>query len=170
MKNDLAPYLAQEVTLTLPLSAVLRLVDEPTSPAMTTAELRPPLALPAIGAKFEGGVYAGLSIENERPVALILLPNEEDLTWQQAKEWADKSAGVLPSRFDLLVLLKNLRHEFKTDDCYWSADEFADYAEYAWVQNFSYGYQDYWPKSRKCRARAVRRVQTKGGLSREILG
>ena len=162
MKNDLASYLAQEVTLTLPLSAVLRLAEEPVNVSLTAIE-QP--ALPAIGAEFEGGVYAGLSIENERPVALVLLPNQaESVTWQQAKDWAaamaggkGKPGGLLPSRFDQLVLFKNLKHEFK-EDWYWSGEELAGNAEYAWGQFFSLGTQHGWHKSLKGRARAVRRV------------
>lgn len=163
MKNDLTEeYLRQEVTVTLPLSALLRIAEP--QPLQQDVELstvslgRSAIETPAIGAAYEGGVYAGVSIENEQPVALVLLPGEaEEVTWQQAKDWAAASGGGLPSRIDQLVLFKNLKAEFK-EAVYWSGEEFAGGAEYAWFQFFSDGYQLSWHKGFRSRARAVRRV------------
>src|SRR5688572_13285667 len=113
MKNDLKPeHLSQEVTVVLPLSVVLR-INEQTAQAAVAAPASTSFAsLPAIGAKMESGIYAGLSIENERPVALVLLPGDEKLTWHDAVTWAEKQGGALPSRIDQLVLFKNLKGEF----------------------------------------------------------
>jgi hypothetical protein len=40
---------------------------------------------------------------------------------------------------------------------YWSCEQYAGAAAYAWSQGFDYGYQDYGRKYRELRARAVRR-------------
>jgi hypothetical protein len=71
--------------------------------------------------------------------------------------WAEKQGGVLPSRVDQLVLWQNLKGEFKKE-AYWSSEQNADDAAYAWYQYFSYGGQDYSGKGGEFRARAVRRV------------
>ena len=103
------------------------------------------LEVPAIGAEWQGGLYAGLSLEDNRPVHLILLPGEADgkngeLNWKDAGVWAEKQGGTLPSRIDQLVLLKHLKAEFKAD-WYWSGEQHASYASYAWCQGFGYGGQ-----------------------------
>jgi hypothetical protein len=43
------------------------------------------------------------------------------------------------------------------DDWYWSSTQHASYDDYAWLQGFDDGYQDYGNKSARLRARAVRR-------------
>ena len=123
-------------------------------------------SLPAIGtawASFDqtrgahSGIYAGLSLENERPVALVLLPEEIEANWKDATAWADEQDGDLPSRIDQRVLFKNLKSEFKTE-AYWSCEPYAGAESYAWYQYFGYGRQDFNPKHDELRARAVRRV------------
>lgn len=156
MKNDLRPeHLSQEVTVCLPLGVVLRITEQ--APQAATAA---PIAfanLPSIGAEYEGGIFAGLSIENEQPVALVLLPGDESLTWSDAVAWAEKQGGALPSRIDQLVLFKNLKGEFQ-EAWYWSGEQFAGNSGYAWGQDFGYGLQGITRKGGSCRARAVRRL------------
>ncbi len=43
-------------------------------------------------------------------------------------------------------------------DAYWTSTQYAGHPEYAWLQFFSDGFQDYWHKSFKLRGVAVRRV------------
>jgi hypothetical protein len=113
---------------------------------------------PAIGAEFNGGVYAGVTVHDNRPHHLVLLPGEaQDLNWSDAVRWAESQGGYLPSRFDQLVLFRNLKSEF-AEEIYWSGEEYAGLAEFAWGQGFGGGDQDYWHKGSKYRARAVRRV------------
>lgn len=115
-------------------------------------------SLPKIGTACHGGIYAGLSLEKNLPVALILLPGDlDDGPWADAASWAEKRGGVLPSRIDLLVLFDNLKSEFKPD-WYWSGTPYAGAESYAWYQHFDYGSQDNTHKHDKLRARAVRRV------------
>jgi hypothetical protein len=115
--------------------------------------------LPAIGAAwphFEG-LYAGITIHQDMPHALVLLPGEDNLPWEKAKAWASERDGMLPSRFDGLVLFKNLKAQFK-EAWYWTSDEYAPDADYAWIQDFDYGVQVTSRKSSDYRCRAVRRV------------
>ena len=114
-------------------------------------------ALPAIGAAFEGGLYAGLTLHEGRPHALVLLPGDESKDWKAAGAWAAEQGGILPSRIDLLVLWQNLPKEFR-EEYYWSSETYARYADYAWNQSFDYGYQVDVRKSDDGRCRAVRRV------------
>jgi hypothetical protein len=159
MRNDLTPeQLKQPINVTLPLGVVLGLVDE--SQEVISLQLSEFSGLPSIGAKWEGGIRAGLSLENERPVALVLLPGEFEGTWKDTVAWAEKQGGVLPSRIDQLVLFKNLKSEFK-ETYYWSGEEYAPDPDYAWGQCFSYGGQFFSHKVSAWRARAVRRVVLK---------
>jgi hypothetical protein len=45
------------------------------------------------------------------------------------------------------------------EDWYWSSTQYAGDASFAWCQNFDFGYQDYYRKGNKLRARAVRRFK-----------
>src|SRR5258708_37671382 len=120
---------------------------------------RAPIGTPKIGGPWAtGGIYAGLSLENERPVALILLPGDAgDLTWEQAKAWAAEKEASLPSRIDQLLLFKNLKSQFQ-GAWYWSGEPNAGAESWAWGQYFYYGYQIITHKGTKFRARAVRRI------------
>ena len=116
------------------------------------------ISLPAIGAAFSGGIFAGITLHEDKLHALVLLPDDgEDMEWPDALEWAAKRDGVLPSRIDMLILFKNLRAQFKKD-WYWTSEENPVYADYAFIQLFGYGDQGYGRKGNDYRARAVRRV------------
>jgi len=159
MRNDLTTeQLQQPVTVTLPLGAILRLAESDRQVAgapdvHTSASFNPP----AIGDPYEGGIYAGITLECSLPQALVLLPGDEELNWKDAIAWAEKQGGALPSRIDQLVLLQNLKAQFQ-GRAYWSAEQHAADSDYAWYQYFSYGYQDSLSIRRKLRARAVRRL------------
>lgn len=114
-------------------------------------------SLPPIGTECDGAIYAGLSIADNSPIALWLLPGDENLPWKDAVAWAEKQGGVLPSRIDQLVLFKNLNDHFQPE-WYWSGAQYAGFADYAWVQNFDDGTQRFSHESDYHRARAVRRV------------
>jgi len=113
--------------------------------------------LPEIGEPCKGGIYAGLTIDNNKPMALVLLPGESDeLKWKPANDWAVTVGGELPSRIDGLVLFQNLKAEFKPE-YYWTAVPYAGNDAYAWYQSFNDGNQPRGHKSNEVRARAVRR-------------
>ncbi|HXC40665.1 MAG TPA: hypothetical protein VN667_17140 [Burkholderiales bacterium] len=120
---------------------------------------------PAIGERYRflyekthTGIYAGITLHIEQPMALVLLDGEsESLSYAEACEWAKGLGGELPSRVDALLLYKRLKDEFK-EAAYWTNEVYAADADYAWGQDFGYGDQNFWRKSTKLRARAVRRV------------
>ncbi len=165
MRNDLTTeQLQQPVTVTLPLGVVLDLAE--------TTRLMPSEAIvgqvhtfgsfntPAIGDAYEGGIYAGLTLLDNRVKALVLLPGDEELKWKDAIAWAENQGCVLPSRIDQLVLFQNLKDQFK-EQAYWSGEQHAADSGYAWYQNFDTGYQSLSNVYSELRARAVRRLEIK---------
>jgi hypothetical protein len=161
MKNDLTQeQLNQPITVTLPLSAVLRIgaplpAGGEEALAFGSAALRTGI-FPVIGSKVGDDVYAGMTLDGETPVPLFLLPGEFSGTWEDAKKWAAAQGGELPSRIDQLVLFKNLKKEFKSE-WYWSGEQHATHSGYAWMQYFDDGSQNYFHQVIIFRARAVRR-------------
>lgn len=113
--------------------------------------------LPAIGAAFEGGVFAGITLHEDRLHALVLLPGDVSKYWRDAMTFAEEQDATLPPRIDMLVLYKNLPKEFKRD-WYWTSEVRPGFAVYAFVQAFAYGNQFYGHEGSDGRARAVRRV------------
>lgn len=108
-----------------------------------------------------GERYAGLVLDADGLAShhLVLLPGEaENITWPNAKDWATKAGGVLPTRQEQALLYANLKAEFQPR-WHWSAEEHESNGSGAWGQNFNYGNQDINGKSYEGRARAVRRVR-----------
>ena len=88
----------------------------------------------------------------------ILLPGDNDAaTWQEQMNWAKEKGGDLPNRVEQAMLFDRFKDEFQKE-CYWSNTQPANYSDYAWMQNFNYGYQLNNLKSYEYRARAVRRL------------
>lgn len=116
------------------------------------------IALPTLK---KGERWAGICLgEDGKPSHhLILLPSEaESVTWDQAKTWAKKAGGELPTRQEQSLLYANLKAQFKSA-WYWSGEQHAAYSDSAWVQPFGFGYQSLSHKSDDYRARAVRRIK-----------
>lgn len=108
----------------------------------------------------QGEEYAGIVLgkENEPSYHLILLPDEaEKINWANALKWAASVGGYLPSRRDQAMLYANLKEQFK-EAWYWSSEQYAENADYAWVQYFLNGNQGSYLKDGEWRARAVRRL------------
>ena len=107
----------------------------------------------ASGERFAGPV---LNDDGTLSHYLILLPGEaEEVTWVQAREWAEQQGGELPSRREQSLLFANLKGEFESA-WYWSGEE-AAMSGWAWHQYFGGGYQGSSPQDYELRARAVRR-------------
>jgi hypothetical protein len=88
----------------------------------------------------------------------VLLPGDhDDNKWQAAMDWAKSINGELPTRREQSLLFANCKQHFQ-QDWYWSGEQHASVASYAWSQNFYYGGQDYGHIYRQCRARFVRRL------------
>lgn len=108
----------------------------------------------------KGEHYAGIILGKDGAHGdhVILLPGEADsVTWEQAKAWAKKIGGELPTRREQSLLYANLQEQFKPA-WYWSGEQHAANPDYAWMQHFGDGGQLNDLKSSVCRARAVRRV------------
>jgi len=108
----------------------------------------------------KGEIYAGILLgQNGAPDHhLILLPGDaEGLLWAKAKEFAKKAGGELPTRREQSLLFANLKEEFK-GSWYWSGEQYASDASYAWCQNFINGAQYGHHVDAQCRARSVRRL------------
>lgn len=153
----------EEQTLTLPSRLVTRMLEKvfddapPAAPAPASVRTS---TRPAIGDTYEGGIYAGLTLLDNRVKALVLLPGDEELNWKDAITWAENQGGVLPSRVDQLVLLQNLKAQFQ-ERAYWSGEQHAANSDCAWCQGFGYGGQYGIYVYGKLRARAVRRLEIK---------
>jgi hypothetical protein len=104
--------------------------------------------------------YAGLILgkNGEPDYHLVLLPGDvDDVTWDQAKAFAKKAGGELPTRREQSLLFANLKEEFKKRT-YWSGEAYASDARYAWCQYFGHGVQYSYHTYDQLRARAVRRL------------
>jgi hypothetical protein len=107
----------------------------------------------------KGEHYAGILLDDKGALAhhLVLLAGDTKLSWADAGAWAKKQGGELPTRREQSLLFANLKGKFERD-YYWSSEQHAVGADWAWCQTFSYGLQYYYDKSDELRARAVRRV------------
>lgn len=108
----------------------------------------------------KGEHYAGVVIGADGLPThhLVLMSGSaSDVSWPDAKAWAEKTGGELPTRQEQALLFANLKDHFEAR-AYWSGEQHAASAGYAWCQYFGDGnqYDDY--KSASLRARAVRRL------------
>jgi len=88
---------------------------------------------------------------------LIKLPGDGgDLDHGDALEYAVERGGKLPDRHEARLLMANLADEFEKV-AHWLEDEYEPNTEYAWYQDFGYGYQGHSRKSAELRAVVVRR-------------
>ena len=107
-----------------------------------------------------GEHYAGIILgkDGEPDHHLILLAGEaESVNWAQAKDFAAKAGGELPTRREQSLLFANLKEQFQPR-WYWSGEQHVSDSDYAWFQTFLNGNQNYTNITTKLRARAVRRV------------
>lgn len=56
--------------------------------------------LPKVGQPLRGGTFCGVATVDDRPVAVVLLPDRATpgLSWRRAVTWAEGLGAVLPSR------------------------------------------------------------------------
>jgi hypothetical protein len=108
----------------------------------------------AAGERFAGPI---LNDDGTLSHYLILLPGQtEDVSWDNAKVWAAKQGGELPTRREQSLLFSNLKHQFD-ERAYWSCEQYAGNDACAWCQYFDGGSQFYDGRYGTLRARAVRR-------------
>ncbi len=109
----------------------------------------------------EGERYAGIVIDSAtgQPTHhLILIPQQPEtrLTWDEAIAWAASIDAELPTRQESALLYANLKPAFEPT-WYWTGEQYAGNASYAWGQGFDGGNQYLTGKGYKGRVRAVRR-------------
>jgi hypothetical protein len=114
-------------------------------------------ALPALGANFEGGTFAGITTRADGGhCAVVLLPGTaEDLAWEAAKAWAVEQGGELPTRSVAALLFANVQPAL-SPEWHWTADEYT--ASYAWYCDFFGGFQNGTHKTDELAAVAVRLI------------
>ena len=115
----------------------------------------------------EGEIYVGAIInpDSSGHHIILLLGDFEDVTWQEAMDWAKSIGGDLPDRVEQGMLFKYMKDQFKPK-WYWSNTQHATSSGSAWCHDFSYGSQDFYYgdqdnyyESSELSARAVRRVK-----------
>ena len=106
----------------------------------------------------EGETYAGLILNEDGTPShhLVLLPGETEATWADAKAWATKAGGELPTRREQSLLFANAKAGFKAR-WYWSSEKHEN-GSYAWFQYFDDGDQLTDHVGHGNCARAVRRL------------
>ena len=124
--------------------------------------------LPKIGTAFAGGIYAGIigGTDSQPDYALIHATADFelfDIKWADAITRAQEPINgltdwSLPDRRESRLLTINTPDSFDVRDWYWTSTQHADDSDYAWMQDFDYGYQISNRKSYEGRARAVRRL------------
>ncbi len=141
--------------------------------ASTLSVLSPDIRLadlPCLGAEIPGagGIFGGIApgpMGGSYELCALIVGPEADgrLNWQSAMDFA---AGLdidghtdfsLPTRSEQAILFGSVRSAFSSS-WYWSCEQRAESAGYAWVQDFGDGFQDYGHKANEFRARAVRRL------------
>jgi hypothetical protein len=159
MKNDLTDaHLNQDVTITLPLRALLNIsaIQLPDGARITSIRTN----RPNIGDKGLHGIYAGIARADDQGgdhIVEVLEAGDKPMTWQDAMDWAASIGGTLPTRKEQALLFANVPELFEKE-AYWSCEQYAGLEGSAWFQHFSYGGQDYGRKLSQLRARAVRRL------------
>lgn len=121
------------------------------------------IKFPRIGSPWNGGVYAGIVRGDAGQRDYHLIASNDEIVravWGAAMVWASNltpyagRSWILPARRDQAVLYGNLPELF-AKEWYWSGEEYAPDAAYAWAETFDYGYQDFCRHGFGFRARAV---------------
>lgn len=133
-------------------------------PLSLQAQVAAPLAATVRAALQQGEAYAGLILgKNGAPDHhLVLLAGDiDDVTWSNARDWAARTGGELPTRRELSLLHANLKELFQRV-WYWSAEQSEARSQLVWGQNFSSGIQTMYGRQFHGRACAVRRIPETG--------
>lgn len=125
------------------------------------------ISVPRIGSVWpgQGGTYAGImrGRNGEMDYHLIVGNPIAAMTWGKAKTAATDMVidghkdFTLPFRSEQALQFANVPELFEKE-WYWSSEQHAELAVYAWMQGFDYGGQGSHHKDSEWRARAVRRL------------
>ena len=123
--------------------------------------------VPRIGEAWpdQGGIYAGVmrGRDGAPDYHLIVGPESEEMTWDDAKTWAREREQdghddfTLPFRAEQALQFANVPELFRKE-YYWSSEQHADGSSSAWVQGVVNGSQVWSRQSDSYRARVVRRL------------
>lgn len=116
------------------------------------------IAALALGAPLEGGSFQGiLTLPSGAHVAVVLLSDKpaEELTWADAKKWAESAGGELPARPTAAMLFANAKDQFESE-WHWTSEAYG--GSFAWFQGFDYGVQFSGHVDGNYCARAVRMI------------
>jgi hypothetical protein len=127
------------------------------------------ISIPPVGAYWpgQGGKFRGICRGQSGQSDYLLIEHVDELpvgNWQSAIKAAaaievdGHNDFSLPNRSESALLYANAKDEHLTDDWYWTSEQHASDPDYAWLQVFSYGFQDFYRKDDYYRARAVRRI------------
>ena len=127
------------------------------------------LVAPSIGAEWQGGIYIGIlgGIDGQPDCHIVVSALQfhlHDFNWKNSMDAASTatlnefSDWSLIDRRESRLAAINAPSNFRTDVWYWTSTQYAGYSDYAWVQNFNNGYQDYYRKSNEYSAAFVRRI------------
>lgn len=127
------------------------------------------ITLPQLGTVWpgQGGLFAGimtatdgsefaLILADEKPEE-ITLDHEDATTFAAGLEIDEHKDFSLPDRRESLLLFINLKDQFE-EAYYWTSTQHPDDSSHAFIQYFGYGRQNWYHKSNRYRARAVRRL------------
>jgi hypothetical protein len=127
----------------------------------TTEAAATTISVSAIAIELQPGEhYAGAALDTNGCVRhhLVLLPGVgDDLTHQDALDWAKSVGGELPDRQEQALLFANCKTHLPKRWC-WSSEVHADDASYAWYCSFDDGGQSNSRRSWQAGAVAVRRL------------
>lgn len=162
----------KRVLVTIPDDQVARIVmdyftNNGVLPVIIPPDQLQTINVPPIGSVWsgQGGIFTGLArSHNGQPDCLIITgPEIEATTWEKSKAAAatleidGHKDFSLPFRTEQSLQFANVPELFEKE-WYWSCEQHADNADWAWMQYFDYGYQSLSLKDGHCRARAVRRL------------
>jgi hypothetical protein len=111
-----------------------------------------------------GEEYAGLILGKDGATdyhLILLVGHSSDITWTDAKVWAETMGGELPTRREQTLLFANLSKQFDPR-WYWSSEVLGAPPACAWGHLFSNGFQCFSLHRAKFCARAIRRVPISG--------
>jgi hypothetical protein len=91
--------------------------------------------------------------------ALLAESDHPAAEYAAAFKQGDFGDFYLPSKAELALAWINAPESFKDGEWYWTSTEYAPDTNYAWVQRFSDGFQDYYGKANAYLVRPVRRLK-----------
>lgn len=137
-------------------------MNAPAAPAVVFKTI----SVPSLGeiCPGKGGYFAGLGIGPDGTPHLVYVhvARPGKMKWQEYIDWcktleADGHTDFRPIlRPDGALAYATMKDKFSDDDWYWTGEEVAGYAVFAWIQHFGYGDQGSGRKGNRFLACAVR--------------